>query len=138
MTSSNRLNDIYTQLLDYRETILENPQNLTLEESIQWLISEHQYFIKNDILTTSYMEHLEDSGVIDHIYNEEDNTLDLDNFFLINDFLLMQRNILLKLIKKHKLENQYVNEVNKLLSQYNLAIDSEDQTLPRKNTTLPA
>jgi hypothetical protein len=50
----------------------------------------------------------------------------------------MQRNILLKLIKKHKLENQYVNEVNKLLSQYNLAIDSEDQTLPRKNTTLPA
>jgi len=137
-TSSERLDKIYSEILNYRETILENPKNLSLEECIQWLISEHEYFIKNDIYMSSYMEHLYDNGIINHVYNEEDNTLDLDNFFTTNEALLLQRNILLKIIKKQKLENHYINEVNKVLLKHDLAINNEDQTTPRKNTTFSA
>ena len=137
-SSSERLDKIYSKLLDYRERLLENPKSLSLEECLDWLLKDHEYFIITKLHLTSYLEHLQEIGVLKTIMDEETNTLDLDNFFTTNDALLMQRNVLLKIIKKHKLQNEYINETNKILMQYNLAIDNEDQTSPRNNTTFSA
>lgn len=136
-TTEQRLDDLYIKLLHHREKLYENPKTLSLEEAFNSLLEEHEYLLRNDILLTVYLEHVYRNGLIQNIFTEE-GTLDLDNFFMTNDAIHLQRDLLLKIVKKHNLQDEYLTNINKILLKQDLAIDDENQTTPRANTTFEA
>lgn len=107
---NDRNKSVYEKILLYRDLIGIDGIP-TLQEAVDELLGSHLWMSEQLSKIIEYMEHLEDQNIIASD-NDGGGILDVSEFIAINNALLLERNILMGIIKKNNLHKDYKNILN--------------------------
>ena len=108
-----KLPSSYEQMLLYRDE-LGIDGVISSEQAAHELIVSHRWMRNQLGISMEYLLELEKMGVI--LPNENTEYPDIDNLVAISNTFRIQREAMLKVIKKHKLDKEYKSNLEEILN----------------------